>query len=77
LKGIHLFEVIARGESGYQLLPATPTEAEIKSALEASGTGKIRPQHPLTVSNPLTSGIGIIPDFPDFFRKYFPLIYKE
>jgi len=77
LKGMHMFEVIARGESVYQLLPATPTEAEEQSPLEAADASKIRPQHPLTVSNPLASGMGTTPGFPDFFRKYIPLIYKE
>ena len=74
---MHMFEVIARGESVYQLLPATPTEAEEQSPLEAADASKIRPQHPLTVSNPLASGMGTTPGFPDFFRKYIPLIYKE
>ncbi|MFC2054649.1 hypothetical protein ACFLV7_10210, partial [Chloroflexota bacterium] len=77
LKGIHLFEVIARGESSYQLLSATPTETDQQSTLEAADASKNRPQHPLTVSNPLTSGMGTPPGFPDFFRIYIPLIYKE
>jgi len=72
-----LFEVVGRGESGYQFLPATPTGTDEQSTLEAADAGKRRPQHPLTVSNPLTSGLGTTPGFPDFFRIYIPLIYKE
>jgi uncharacterized repeat protein (TIGR01451 family) len=74
LEGMHLFEVIARGESSYQLLPNSPETADEQSTIESAGGGKTRPEYPLTVSTPLSSGAWITPDFPDYWRIYMPII---
>ncbi len=77
VKGIHLFEVLGRGDSAYRLTNASPAGAEGGSAPTAAEAVSLRPQYPLTVSTPLTSGIGTAPIPPGGLRIHFPLIFKH
>ena len=77
LKGIHLFEVLGRGESSYQLISASLNEVEKLSSTEVTAADKSRPQQPLTVSSPLSSGTGTVPLPPGDLRIHFPLVFNE
>jgi hypothetical protein len=39
--------------------------------------GAARPEHPLTVSDPLSAGVGVEAPGVDIHRRYLPLVYKE
>ena len=59
--GVHLVEVQAEGDSQYQLLLSGDIDPNIASSSQLTGN---TPDHPLTVSDPLSSGVATAPDFP-------------
>jgi hypothetical protein len=69
--GLYLVEVKAEGDSTYQLLLAgdiAPREAA------SAGSTPNPPEHPLTVSNPLSAGVA---SAPSAFRKlYLPIMMR-
>jgi hypothetical protein len=69
--GLHLVEVQAMGDSTYQLLSAGDTGLREGTAL---GTTADTPEHPLTVSDPLSAGAVVAPDPPGFLNTYFPIV---
>jgi hypothetical protein len=68
--GLHLVEVQAVGDSRYQLLLAGDTGQREGAALADAVT----PEHPLTVSDPLSAGAVVAPDPPGFLKTYFPVL---
>ena len=72
-EGIHLFEVFARGDIEYQLTSSTLYLLNEQRSANIGSTSKDRPQHPLSISTPLTARAGITPDF----SSYFPFIFKK
>ena len=62
--GPYLVEVQAEGNSRYQLLLAGDIEASVaSSSLSTANT----PEHPLTVSDPLSAGAAVAPTFPALY----------
>ena len=72
--GRYLVEVKAEGDSRYQLLLAG--DISLREAILSDVTASI-PEHPLTVSDPLSAGVAVAPDPPGIFNLYFPLIMKD
>lgn len=75
--GVHLFEVLARGDSAYQFLPSPLAEVEVASPVGGQASGKARPERPLTVDDPLSAGVGVEAPGVDIQRRHLPLIYRE
>jgi len=75
-EGVYLLEVIARGDSSYQLLPLGDFEAESLDVLEKRPPPKERPEHPLTVTDPISAGIASAPEITDLILFFLPLIFK-
>jgi hypothetical protein len=72
--GRYLMEVQAVGESEYELSPAeegSPAPGASRAMLE-----KARPEHPLTVSNPLSAG-QLGPELKLGLRTYLPVVFKS
>ena len=76
-QGVHLFEVMARGDSRYDLWPARPDVEEPEAPETKAAGGKARPEHPLTVADPLSAGVGVDAPGVDIQRRYLPMVYKE
>ena len=66
--GPYIVEVKAEGDSKYQLLLAGDIGPRAASALQFTAN---TPDHPLTVSDPLSAGVAIAPTFP---RLYLPMM---
>ena len=71
--GQYLVEIQAVGDSTYQLLLAGDTGLREGTALGAAAS---TPEHPLTVSDPLSAGAVIAPDPPGFLKTYFPVLMQ-
>ncbi len=56
--GIHLIEVVAAQDGTYRLVPAAGVEAAAAGGVESVAAP---PNHPLTMSTPLTAGMGAAP----------------
>jgi len=72
--GLYLVEVKAEGDSRYRLLLAGdigPREAS------TSGATPSPPEHPLTVSDPLSAGAGVAPAPPAFLKLYLPMMMRN
>ena len=72
--GLYLVEVKAEGDSTYQLLLAgdvVPGEAALSTVTANT------PDHPLTVSNPLSAGAAVAPAPPAFNEFYLPVVMKN
>jgi uncharacterized repeat protein (TIGR01451 family) len=69
-----LLEVQAVGASEYELTATRPVEAQ--AADTAAMQVKPTPQHPLTVSDPLSAGVAGVPTVPWKTYLYLPLICK-
>jgi hypothetical protein len=71
--GRYLLEVQAVGDSEYELSPAGQ-EAEMAAAGRAA-LEKARPEHPLTISDPLSAG-QLGPEVRLGFKLYLPVLFK-
>jgi hypothetical protein len=74
--GVYLFEVLARGDSRYELFPALPGGEGMGALEQAQADDKERPAHPLTVSDPLGAGAVGAPPALDLVTLYLPLVYR-
>lgn len=74
MDGVYLVEVGANGDSAYTFLLATSASAAASPQIPARmEVDKTRPEHPLTVSDPLSAGQAGTPD-PLAPRMYLPVI---
>ena len=73
-QGLYLVEVKAEGDSAYQLLLSGDLDAGegTQSAITAS-----TPEHPLTVSDPLSAGVAAAPEPLDFLMFHLPIVAKD
>ena len=69
--GLHLVEVQALGDSTYQLLLAGDVALQDAAS---SNAATVIPEHPLTVSDPLSAGGVVTPVPPGFLKPYFPVL---
>ncbi|MBL7183042.1 MAG: DUF11 domain-containing protein [Anaerolineae bacterium] len=73
-QGLYLLEVKAEGDSRYQLLLAR--DISLREATPA-GITPSPPEHPLTVSDPLSAGAAVAPSPPAFLKLYLPLVMRN
>ncbi len=71
--GPYLVEVQAEGDSVYQLLLA----GDIASGAAASAGVSSPPEHPLSVSDPLSAGVAVAPAPPAYPKLYLPLVVRS
>jgi hypothetical protein len=72
-EGLYLVEVKAGGDSAYRLLLAgTP----VRSAASPSRAADM-PEHPLTVSDPLSAAVATAPEPPAFPKLYLPIVTRS
>jgi uncharacterized repeat protein (TIGR01451 family) len=76
-QGIHLLEVMSRGESEYDLWLARPDTVEALASVATLPGSKARPEHPLTVSDPLSAGVGTRAPGLTLYRYYIPVAFKD
>jgi hypothetical protein len=69
--GLYLVEVKAEGDSRYQLLLGGDVTA---LGASAAGVAPSPPEHPLTVSDPLSAGAAVAPAFP---KLYLPIVMRS
>jgi len=69
--GLYLVEVKAEGDSRYELLLAGDVGV---TAASAAGLAASTPEHPLTVSDPLSAGAVVAPAFP---KLYLPIVMRN
>jgi hypothetical protein len=72
--GPYLVEVKAEGDSTYQLLLGGDLAPR---ATAPAGIIPSVPEHPLTVSNPLSAGVAVAPAPPAFPRLYLPVVTRN
>ena len=70
-EGLYLVEVKAEGDSTYQLLLADKVGSSAASLAQSTAN---TPEHPLTVSDPLSAGVAVAPAPPTFPKLYLPLV---
>lgn len=70
-EGLYLVEVKAEGDSRYQLLLAGDIGP---LGASAAGIAPSSPEHPLTVSDPLSAGAAVAPAFP---KLYLPIVMRS
>lgn len=73
--GRALLEVLAVGSSEYTLSFAQDGEA--LPIIAAQATAKLRPQHPLTVSDPLSAGVVEAPGEAPTSTVYLPWLFAK
>ena len=71
--GLALLDVLAVGASEYQLAFAQDSGAPVTVART---TAKLRPQHPLVISDPLSAGVAGTLDGAPAFRMHLPLLFR-
>ena len=74
-RGLHLVEVQANGDSRYALHLAG--DVDPKSAASLSEMAEGTPEHPITLSDPLSAGVAVAPGPPEMPKLYLPLAYKN
>lgn len=72
LEGVYLLEPAAAVDSTYTLLDATGSAAAVSSAASESSAP---PDHPLTMTTPLTAGAGAAPGL-DRKLIYLPIVFR-
>jgi len=72
--GVYLVEVQAEGDTVYQLLLAGDVAPR---TADSSGVTPNPPEHPLTVSNPLSAGVAVAPAPPAFHKLYLPIVMRN
>lgn len=72
--GVALVDVVAVGASEYQLSFSRDDMASVTTAHTIS---KVRPQHPLVVSDPLSAGVARTPGGAPTFSSHLPLIANQ
>jgi hypothetical protein len=70
--GVYLVEVKAEGDVVYQLLLAGDVAPRAPTQFDANA-----PDHPLTVSNPLSAGAAVAPTPPALNELYLPIVGKD
>ena len=73
-EGLYLVEVKAEGDSTYQLLLAGKPGLSAASSSQSTAN---TPEHPLTVSDPLSAGVATAPVPPTFPKLYLPIVIKN
>jgi uncharacterized repeat protein (TIGR01451 family) len=76
-QGVHLLEVVARGDSVYQLLPAPQPEADLAGPQDQTADNGGRPSRPLTVSDPLSAGAEVDAPVLALHRNYLPVVLSK
>jgi hypothetical protein len=71
--GLALLDVLAVGDSQYQLSIAQDSAVSIAAA---HATTKVRPQHPLVISDPLSAGVASAPQELPASRAYLPVVAR-
>jgi hypothetical protein len=71
--GLNLLDVLAVGDSQYQLSIAQDAAVSIAAA---HTTAKVRPQHPLVLSDPLSAGVVRAPQELPAYRAFLPVLTK-
>ena len=76
LEGLYQLEAVAGQEATYTLLYATPPkDASASSATNGASQAAAAPDHPLTMTTPLTAGLGGAPSL-QMWSMYLPLLFR-